>query len=203
MSIVESMKKSFEELTRRAKPSADEARRLVRARKAHAHRFEDDGLVPNNPTLPMIVYQGAVHLDEAYDPAAIFEVLFAANRWDDSWRDGVYDFLHYHSAIHEVLGVARGHAKVRFGGNGGRALNVKAGDVAILAAGTGHQRLSASQDFLVVGAYPPTGKYDLRRATREDHDGAVKAIARTVPPKTDPVYGADGPLIREWKVTAR
>jgi hypothetical protein len=36
---------------------------------------------------------------------------------------------------------------VQFGGKRGRTLTLKAGDVAILPAGTGHQRLNASEDF--------------------------------------------------------
>jgi uncharacterized protein YjlB len=68
--------------------------------------------------------------------------------------------LHYHSRIHEVLGIARGKGRVRFGGRTGRIFTLKASDVAALAAGLGHQRLSASDDFLVIGAYPPTGTYD-------------------------------------------
>src|SRR5205823_6677697 len=115
--------------------------------------FADDGLVPNNP-MPFLIYKSAVALDRA-EPEATIEKLFAANGWGAMWRNGVYNFLHYHATVHEVLGVARGHARVRFGGDKGKVLEISAGDVAILPAGTGHQCISASGGFSVVGAYPP------------------------------------------------
>jgi len=90
---------------------------------------------------------------DGHDPAAVMEDLFEANSWGDTWRDGIYSYVHYHSRIHEVLGIARGKGRVRFGGNKGRIFTLKAGDVAILHAGTGHQCLFAEEDFLVVGAY--------------------------------------------------
>ena len=72
--------------------------------------FEDDGLVPNNP-LPFLVYKGAV--DVANDhPEKTIEGLFGANGWGAMWRNGVYDYAHYHATVHEVLGVARGLARV-------------------------------------------------------------------------------------------
>jgi uncharacterized protein YjlB len=119
-------------------------------------RFRDDGIIPNHPRWPLILYRGAVCLPGALDPAAVFEDLFESNGWGDSWRNGIYDYVHYHSRIHEVLGVARGRGKVQFGGNRGRAVDLKAGDVAILPAGTGHKALAVSSDFLVIGAYPPS-----------------------------------------------
>ena len=104
--------------------------------------FEDDGLVPNN-ILPFLVYQGAVKLDSR-QPEETIENLFEANSWGGTWRNGVFDYLHYHATVHEVLGVARGSARVRFGGDHGQELEIKAGDVAILPAGTGHQCIKAS-----------------------------------------------------------
>jgi hypothetical protein len=63
------------------------------------------------------VLVGAVALDERPDPAAVIEDLFEANGWGGRWRNGIYDYVHYHSRIHEVLGIARGKGRVRFGGN--------------------------------------------------------------------------------------
>jgi uncharacterized protein YjlB len=159
--------------------------------------FEDDGLVPNNP-MPFLVYKAAV--DVANDhPEKTVEGLFAAHGWGDMWRNGVYDYLHYHASVHEALGVARGHARVRFGGDKGKELEIAAGDVAILPAGTGHQRISASRDFCVVGAYPPGPQMHVTRPTPENHAKALRTIPAVKVPKTDPVLGADGPLVRLWK----
>jgi uncharacterized protein YjlB len=159
--------------------------------------FADDGLVPNNP-MPFLVYKGAVDVANAH-PEKTIEGLFGANGWGEMWRNGVYDYLHYHATVHEALGVARGHARVRFGGDHGREFDIAAGDVAILPAGTGHQCISASADFCVVGAYPPGPPMDLVRPTKEAHAKALKTIPQVKVPKTDPVRGADGPLVKLWK----
>src|SRR5882757_9125923 len=186
MPAVETLKKFAEKPTGWSRPSKAALDDLVQPRKPHASRFKDDGIIPNHPAFPLIVYKRAVRLPRQLDPAAVLEDLFGKNGWGNSWRDGIYDYLHYHSKIHEVLGIARGTGKVQFGGKRGRTLTLKAGDVAILPAGTGHQCLSASKDFLVVGAYPPNGKYDECTDTR-DYDGAVKTIPKIAPPKKDPV----------------
>ena len=158
--------------------------------------FEDDGLVPNNP-MPFLVYKDAIKPDRNA-PEETIEKLFAANGWGAMWRNGVYDFAHYHATVHEVLGIARGMARVRFGGDKGKVLEIFAGDVAILPAGTGHQCLSATGDFAVVGAYPPGPPMDLQRPTPEAHAKALKTIPLVALPKTDPVMGKDGPLLRLW-----
>ena len=192
MTILESVKR-FEKVGW-ARPSVRDLDAALRPRKANAFWFKDDGVIPNNPKLPLVLYRSPVRLSGTFDPAAVFEELFERNGWGDSWRNGIYDYAHYHSRIHEVLGVARGHARVRFGGAKGRALKLKAGDVVILPAGTGHERLSGSKDLLVIGAYPRSGTYDECRSSgkKNEHERARTTISKVALPRKDPVYGRDG-----------
>jgi uncharacterized protein YjlB len=162
-----------------------------------AFNFEDDGLVPNNP-MPFLVYKQAISVDNEHSEKTI-EGLFGANGWGGMWRNGVYDYLHYHATVHEALGVARGHARVRFGGDAGKEIEIAAGDVAILPAGTGHQCLAASPDFCVIGAYPPGPTMHITQPTPENYQKALKTIPEVKLPTTDPVMGEDGPLVRLWK----
>jgi len=201
MPLLESLKEKVEKVTGWARPSGRDLETAIRSRKPHLFRFKDDGVIPNNPSLPLVLYRSPVRLAQSYDPAAVFEELFEHNGWGDSWRNGIYDYVHYHSRIHEVLGIARGRCKVRFGGDNGQVLTLKAGDVAILPAGTGHQRLEGTKDLLVIGAYPPVGTYDECRISAKEHERALTTIPKVGGPRKDPVYGAKGPLLRSWRRT--
>ena len=159
--------------------------------------FADDGLVPNNP-LPLLIYKGAVDLDDNA-PEKTIEDLFGAHGWGDMWRNGIYPYAHYHSMIHEAMGIARGRAKVRFGGDNGRAFDIVPGDVVVLPAGTGHQGLTQSPDLVVIGAYPQSGKYDLCRGSKADRTKALGSIPKVPHPETDPVFGIEGPLMALWR----
>ena len=102
--------------------------------------------------------------------------------------------------IHEVLGIARGTARVQLGGPNGETFDFAAGDVAVLPAGTGHQRLSGSADLLVIGAYPPEGTYNLCRGDNPaDRDRALVTIPKVPVPQSDPVLGKNGPLAKLWR----
>ena len=72
-------------------------------------------------------------------------------------------------------------------------------NVVVLTAGTGHKRVSASRDLLIVGAYPATGSYDEPKPADIDHAKALAAITRVPAPAQDPVYGKRGPLVELWR----
>src|SRR5437764_9715062 len=135
------------------------------------YSFADDGTVPNNPALPLVLYRGA--LPESGDRAAACEEMFARNGWPDAWRNGIYPHHHYHSTAHEVLGIARGSARVRLGGEHGQTVELDAGDVVVIPAGVAHKRESASGDLLVIGAYPGGQRPNICRADIATHDRAL------------------------------
>ena len=201
MPLVEDLKQTAERLTRWQRPSAQQLARLPRAKKAKTYFFADDGFIPNNPRWPVLVYAKGVTLPRGLDPAAVLEDLFERNGWGQSWRAGIYDYLHYHSQIHEVLGVARGTVRVRLGGAKGRTFKLSAGDVVILPAGTGHQCLGASKTFLCVGAYPPTGTYDECLPDKHACKAARGRVRRVARPRQDPLFGKDGGLLQYWETT--
>jgi uncharacterized protein YjlB len=160
--------------------------------------FEDDGSIPNNPRLPLLYYRACIDLKGVADPQRRVLDMFGRNQWGEMWQNGIYPYTHYHSTTHEVMGLARGRAKVRFGGEKGQELDLLASDVVVLPAGTGHQCIWNSPDLVVIGAYPPNGRYDLCRGSKAEYAKAVLAIPQVPLPETDPVYGRGGPLKQLW-----
>ena len=160
-----------------------------------SHIFADAGRFPNS-RFPALIYRAATKGDV---PEAL-ERTFQSNGWPPQWRDTVFTFHHYHSKSHECLGVARGHATLRLGGPDGQDMRVEEGDVVVIPAGVAHQRVLASADFMVVGAYPPGQEdFDTLRGNPDDRPKADENIAKVPMPQSDPVEGTAGPLLELWR----
>ena len=157
--------------------------------KPELHRF------PEATDLPLILYRGAVAPESG---AKAYERLFDENGWPGAWRNGIYPYHHFHATAHEVLGIAAGQASVRFGGESGPVVEVRAGDVVVIPAGVAHCNLGSSPDLLVVGAYPGGRHPDLNKGTPADHPKARAKLEKVALPEADPVYGPGGPLLRHW-----
>ncbi len=165
--------------------------------KVDSHFFKGDGRVPNNPLLPLLFYKGVLS-GSNLDIADMFEALYVKNGWQAAWRWSVYDYHHYHSTAHEVLGCFRGAATILFGGDSGLEVDVSPGDMVVIPAGVGHKRLKSSAGFQVTGGYPPGQDWDMNYAKPEEYESAVAYIANVPNPLTDPLYGKDGPLVTLW-----
>lgn len=161
------------------------------------HHLSENGQIPNNPSLPLLFYQQVFEEKEGLEKK--FKESFQQNNWGGSWVNGVFDYHHYHSTAHEVLGVLSGTATIVFGGPEGVKVEVAAGDMVIIPAGVGHCRQSASDDFKVVGAYPK-GQEDYDICTQKDNvEEKKKNIEKVSLPQTDPVSGENSPLFEHWR----
>ena len=166
--------------------------------KIQTHLIPDGGVFPNNDALPLILMQ------QIFDPRTMnlvqtIEKTFHGNAWERSWRNGIYAFHHYHSTAHEVLGLYAGMVKAQFGGPEGQIATAEAGDVIIIPAGVSHKNLDQSSDFRCVGAYPTGQSPDMQYGKPGERPRTDQNI-RSVPfPKTDPVFGRDGPLLNMWE----
>ena len=150
----------------------------------------EDGPIPNNPRLPVLLFRGALPPDGG--PAAA-EALFARHGWPPAWRNGIHPWHHYHPNAHEALAIARGRVRAQLGGERGPVLELGAGDVVVLPAGVGHCNLGASADLLVVGAYPPGQQPRTCRADPALQAGSRAAVAAVPDPEADPVRGLPWP----------
>ncbi|HEV7349718.1 cupin domain-containing protein [Telluribacter sp.] len=157
--------------------------------------FKDDGTIPNSK-YPLLLYRQAF-AEQDEEGAAWLEKTFAANGWTNSWRNGVYDFHHYHSTTHEVLGVYKGTALLHLGGEQGEKVEVKAGDVIVIPAGVGHKNLGDS-DLGIVGAYPDGRDWDLNKGEPGDRPQADQNISALPVPVTDPLQGTEEGVPRLW-----
>ncbi|MDR8393011.1 cupin domain-containing protein [Aliifodinibius sp. S!AR15-10] len=160
------------------------------------YQFEDDGEIPNNPTLPLVMYPGAMS-DQQNNPGAV-QTILNKHGWSGTWVNGIYSYHHYHSTAHEVLVVTGGSASVQFGGKMGEELQIRAGDVVTIPAGVGHCKVNSSMGFQVVGAYPNGQSWDLCTGKVSERPKVLQNIKSVPLPEFDPVTGEAEPLLGYW-----
>jgi len=160
------------------------------------HLLQEDDHFPNNSSLPLLIYKKALNLPANEEPE-IIEKTLEENNWSNAWRDGIYEYHHYHSNTHEVLVVYNGHCIVQFGGDHGITEELRAGDVVIIPAGVAHKKIAGEQ-FKCVGAYPDGKDYNIYRGKAGEKELAKKEISNVPIPQTDPLYGNNGPLNIYW-----
>jgi len=157
----------------------------------------EEGPFPNNGLLPLLHYREAFHIRDQNDTETIKELL-ETNRWTNTWVNGIYAEHHYHSTAHEVLVALTGSARVQFGGPNGNILTFEKGDVIIIPAGVAHKRVDDDDGFSCLGAYPEGQSYDMNYGKPGDRPAADDNIRRVPLPENDPLYGIDGPLLKNW-----
>ena len=186
MYVKETAKSTLEQLTGIGRPSRREAG--AHKRKAWPSRFGDDGLVPTILGCPLFTIgapwtSGALRIPPPY--------LNGSSRTTVGAEAGATVSTTTYTTILACTKCWGGErqARVRFGGDKGKTVHLKPGDVVILPAGKGHQALSASKDLVVVGAYPPQGKYEEYKGSLSKYERAVRMIPRVALPRNDPIYG--------------
>lgn len=161
--------------------------------------LQENGAIPNNPHFPVLVYRKVFDAHTA-NKHKQFQHCFEQSGWKGIWKNGLYDYHHFHSSSHEALGIANGAVEVELGGEGGKTLTLEAGDLIVLPAGTGHKRVNASDNLVVIGAYPAGQEhYDICRHKKDSSENIAATIAAVPLPQSDPIYGVTGPLLKQWR----
>lgn len=167
------------------------------------HIVHDDGQFPNCSiqNLPVLIYKSAFpSYGSPSELANTIEETFTNNGYPPQWRFGLYEYPHYHSTSHEILGVFKGSARVRLGGEkSGVEEDVGAGDVMVIPAGVAHESVQSQGGFEMVGAYPAGYNWDMNYGKSQDEKQKAEANIKKVEiPTKDPVYGSKGPVLEHW-----
>ena len=163
------------------------------------HHFAPNGGIPNS-RLPLVIFKSGLPADARSGEAAC--ALYRRNGWGGTWVYTVFPYWHFHTKGHEVLGCVAGTAKIGFGGDDGIVADVSVGDVAIVPAGVGHKKLSASPGFQMAGGYPPKQQGDIVRPGQFSDGELAEAIGKVALPESDPVLGKDDGVVAIWRGVA-
>jgi uncharacterized protein YjlB len=159
--------------------------------------LQDDGVFPNGRH-PALLYKGVLDIPLLF-PGTHVRHLFERNGWSHSWDAGIFEYHHYHSITHEVLGIYKGQTQLQLGGPDGRKIFIEKGDVLVIPAGVAHKNLDAEHCIGVIGAYPDGSNYDMNYGNPDERPGTDENIGKVLIPESDPVFGPDAGLVKLWK----
>ena len=157
----------------------------------------NDGEVFPNNHLPILLYKGVLNLPVLF-PATHVINLFKKNNWYNAWIGGIFNYHHYHSNTHEVLGIYGGSTTLLLKGEDGLKITVKKGDVLIIPAGVAQKNLGDKNAVKCIGAYPFGSAFDMNYGKPGERPRTDKNIAAVPIPSFDPVYGTDRGLSKIW-----
>ena len=109
-----------------------------------------------------------------------------------------YPKAHFHSNTHECYAALRGNTKCLYGvgpldnESDGVAFDMKAGDIAVHAAGVAHRNVESSDDYLYMGLYPkgsPHWNNNLCKAGPEETQMKAEEAEKVAVPEYDPIVG--------------
>ncbi|EXJ92974.1 hypothetical protein A1O3_01530 [Capronia epimyces CBS 606.96] len=160
---------------------------------------------PNNE-LPVLIYRDCLPLPLSEEKAAEF---LEAHAWVKKGCWGHIGQRHFHPNTHECYGIFQGSSTLLLGcghndtTDGGLEVEVHAGDVVVLPAGTGHCSTKSSKDYKYIGVYPEGAPHWTNQLGKApiDLEAFRNEIGHVEMPSQDPVNGVDGPLILLWTRT--
>ncbi|KAJ9307845.1 hypothetical protein DTO217A2_2601 [Paecilomyces variotii] len=156
-----------------------------------------------NSPFPVLIYRDALPLPLSEEKTTQF---LEANEWEKRGVWGHIPVRHFHPNTHECYGVFQGESRLLLGcgqsdEDGGLEVDVYAGDVIVLPAGTAHCCLQSTKDYRYIGVYPkecPRWRNELGKDPL-DVEGLRNEISSVPIPNHDPVLGKDGALVTLWK----
>lgn len=161
------------------------------------YHVNDNGIFPNNE-LPVVIYKRVLDLPFLF-PSNAVRKLFKSNNWKNSWKSGVYQYHHYHSITHEVMGVTDGSTTLLLGGESGVRIEIGEGDVIIIPAGVAHRNLGEENQITCIGAYPEGKEFDMNYGKTGERPPTDNNIKKVPMPLTDPVFGLNSGIAEYWK----
>ncbi|KAH7394306.1 hypothetical protein BKA66DRAFT_297052 [Pyrenochaeta sp. MPI-SDFR-AT-0127] len=158
-----------------------------------------------NSKLPVLIYRNCLPRPFSEDETTAF---LESHGWVKKGSWGHIPIRHFHPNTHECYGVFQGSSTLLIGQghndtSGGQEIELTAGDVIVLPAGTAHCNIRSTKNYKYIGVYPegaPRWRNELGKQ-KVDHEAFGKEIRAVAMPAQDPVNGANGPLLRLWETS--